>query len=339
MSSTRREQTRSGLAVLLGPSTETGRSPTKPVAPVDKKQVNAIEMAPPMPSHGAADLPLSSIDADPDQPRKSFDETALRELADSIQEYGLLQAITVRPNPKQPGRYIIKTGERRYRASKLAGLRSIPAVIDSAAMHAHRLREIQMIENIHREELTPMEIAAYLREKLVDGKKKGEIAALIKKSPSFVSRHLALINLPKILQEAFDTGRCSDVSVIYELRMLYKDAPEKTEEWLAQGNSELTRSSVGALRQFIREGQGEAHAENERPISPGKANEAPKLDPAEGRRPAKQIDAERSESLSQLLGTRVQVETTQIRIMYLNPEELARIEQILKDGAGNTPEA
>lgn len=322
--STRREQTRSGLAMLLGPersvqAKEPPRPPVKQVVIAEAKEV---------PAGGSGELQLSSIDPDPAQPRKAFDEVALNELADSIKEYGVLQAITVRPNPEKPGRYMIKTGERRYRASKIAGLRVIPAVIDAASTHEHSLREIQMIENIHREALTPMEIAEYLREKLIEGKKKGEIAALIKKSPAFVSRHLALINLPAPLKEVFDSGRCSDLSVLYELRVLHKEAPEKTTEWVARTSIELTRGALNELRSFVR-GEPTDEASQTMP-KPEPANEQkPSERPAPSATTANLVDIKRSETFSRLLGTRVQVEPKQIRISILNPEELERIEKLL----------
>jgi ParB family transcriptional regulator, chromosome partitioning protein len=325
--STRREQTRSGLAMLLGPERSAqAKEPPRPPPPVKSVVVAESKQAP---THGTGELQLSSIDPDPNQPRKAFDEEALQELADSIKEYGVLQAITVRVNPDKPGRYMIKTGERRYRASKLAGLRVIPAVVDAAETHEKSLREIQMIENIHREALTPMEIAEYLREKLIEGKKKGEIAALIKKSPAFVSRHLALINLPAPLQEAFDSGRCSDLSVLYELRILHKEAPEKTTEWMARTTNELTRGLLSELRSFVR-GEEQGDDASQTMPKPQPANEQKTGEKATpNASPATTVDIKRSEMFSRLLGTRVQVEPKQIRISILNPEELERVERLL----------
>lgn len=313
--------------MLLGPersapAKEPPRPPTpaKPVVVAEPKEE---------PTRGSGELQLSSIDADPNQPRKAFDEEALKELADSIREYGVLQAITVRVHPDKPGRYMIKTGERRYRASKIAGLRTIPAVVDAAETHEKSLREIQMIENIHREALTPMEIADYLREKLIEGKKKGEIAALIKKSPAFVSRHLALINLPEPLKEAFESGRCSDLSVLYELRILHKEAPEKTTEWMGRTTNELTRGSLSELRSFVR-GEEQGDDASQTMPKPQPANEQkPSEKTADSEKTVGMVDIKRSETFSRLLGTRVQVEPKQIRISILNPEELERIEKLL----------
>jgi ParB family chromosome partitioning protein len=328
MTSARREQTRKGLSMLLGtppaPARPREEAPRPPLREAARVQVA------PSATNGSPELPVSVIDPDPEQPRKTFEETALAELAESIRELGVLQPITVRPNPKQPGRYWIMTGERRFRAAKLVGLATIPALVGSKGAQA-ALREAQMIENIHREALTPMEIAAYLREKRIAGLQNGEIAALIKKSPAFVTRHLALVNLPKPLHEAYESGRCRDVSVMYELRNLHKENPQKTEEWLvARADAELTRGAMRELRSFL-DGPPPTQAPT---ILDAEAN-AEKSEPGGGspKQRTKDVDTERSEQLSRLLGTRVQVESSHIRISYLNPEELARLETILKAGA------
>lgn len=331
MTSARREQTRKGLSMLLGtPAPPPAR--TREEAPRPPLREAARVKVAPSATNGSPELPISVIDPDPEQPRKTFDETALAELAESIRELGVLQPITVRPNPKQPGRYWIMTGERRYRAAKQVGLATIPALVGSPGAQA-QLREAQMIENIHREALTPMEIAAYLREKRIAGLQNGEIAALIKKSPAFVTRHLALVNLPKLLQEAYDSGRCRDVSVIYELRNLYKESPQKTEEWLAaKADAELTRGAMRELRSFI-----DGPPPTQAPTILDAAADDEKSEPGGNgsqKQRSKDVDSERSELLSRLLGTRVQVESSHIRISYLNPEELARLETILKAGAG-----
>jgi ParB family chromosome partitioning protein len=313
--------------MLIGGAKPNAR--VEPSARIQPKRLEqkAADAQPPAPP---GEIELALIEADPDQPRKHFDEAALQELAESIQDVGVLQAITVRAHPKKTGRYIIIAGERRYRAAKLAGQTSIPAVVSAPANHKLKLREIQIIENIHREELAPMEIAEYMRQKLIEGMKKGDIAALIRKSPAFVSRHLSLINLPSVLQELFDSGRCTEVSVIYDLRVLHKQAPEKVAEWLRKVKADITRSAVDQLRALIAAGKDVQDQDND--SSPEEPTSAMPEQP----RGMKQIDTARSDHLSKVLGTRVQVDSVQIRIAYLNPEELARIEQIIVAGSDRT---
>ena len=93
-------------------------------------------------------LPVDSIDEDPDQPRQEFDPGALQELADSIRQRGVLQAISVRPHPQQPQRWMVNMGARRLRASRMAGKPVIPAFVDEAADSY-----AQIIENEQREGL------------------------------------------------------------------------------------------------------------------------------------------------------------------------------------------
>ncbi|MCA8903202.1 MAG: ParB/RepB/Spo0J family partition protein, partial [Hyphomonas sp.] len=99
----------------------------------------------PMPA-GVSELPIDQIRRNPAQPRRTFDEAALQELADSIRTKGVLQAILVRPDPKDPGNYQIIAGERRWRAAKLAGLKAIPAVVRN--MDELELLEVGIIENV-----------------------------------------------------------------------------------------------------------------------------------------------------------------------------------------------
>ena len=102
-----------------------------------------------------AQVPLNQIEANPFQPRTEFDETALKELAESIQMQGIIQPITVRK--MGPDKYQIISGERRYKASRLAGLTSIPAYVRTA--NDQSMLEMALVENIQRENLNALEIA------------------------------------------------------------------------------------------------------------------------------------------------------------------------------------
>lgn len=109
-------------------------------------------------NEGAVTLNLNDIEPNRDQPRKDFDETALSELADSIAQHGLIQPIVVKPN--LDGRYSIIAGERRWRASRMAGLTEVPVVIKEA--DEQTLMEIALIENLQREDLNAVEEGARL---------------------------------------------------------------------------------------------------------------------------------------------------------------------------------
>lgn len=149
-------------------------------------------------------IKLTEITADPHQPRRVFDEGALAEMADSIKEHGILQPIVVTPHQ---GGYQIVAGERRYRASQLAGLDKIPALVRTLS-NQHKL-ELSLIENLQRRDLNILETAtAYL--KLRDqfnlsmediGKRVGG------KSQSTISNTLRLLRLPENVRQALADGR------------------------------------------------------------------------------------------------------------------------------------
>ncbi len=143
-------------------------------------------------------LPISMVDPKADQPRKYFDKSALEELASSIKENGLLQPILVRETAS--GRYQIIAGERRFRASKLAELTEIPAiVIDKDDKKA---AEISLIENIQREDLNPLEEALGYRALKEDyGMTQEELAERIGKSRSAIANALRLLDLPREVLE------------------------------------------------------------------------------------------------------------------------------------------
>jgi ParB/RepB/Spo0J family partition protein len=273
----------------------------------------------------ALELPIDAIEEDPDQPRKTFDAASLRELAATIQERGVMQPISVRPHAT-PGRYIINYGARRFRASKLVGLTSIPAVVQSNATAAD-----QVIENLQRDALTPMEIAEFIGIELQKGRKKIDIAAAIGKSPGFVSQHVTLLELPAPLQRIFEAGRCRDVTVINELNTLYGRYPDETRAWLEEPPTDITRGAVAVFREYCLE---QARQASEPPTAAdGGADHALPSQPQGQRGAAKarvqRVDAQRSQMLSQALGVSVIVDAKQIRIAYGASENLDRIANAL----------
>ena len=152
------------------------------------------------------EIPLSAIEADPNQPRRSFDEEKLQELADSISQYGVLSPILVRA-AKLPGRFTVISGERRFRASNLAGLSSIPAVVNQGDEALDRTLAIQLVENLQRDDLTPLERAQAIGA-LKDAHNLSirEIAEKLSISKSAVQRSLEILQLPEDLLIALRDG-------------------------------------------------------------------------------------------------------------------------------------
>ena len=138
-------------------------------------------------------LPLSDIQADPEQPRRYFDTAALQELSDSIKEHGVIQPIVV--TPMNDGFQIV-AGERRFRASKLAGLTEIPVVIRT--MSGQKQLEVSLIENIQRRDLNTIETAtAYAKLRDQFNLNAEKISERVHKSPSAVINTMRLLKLPK----------------------------------------------------------------------------------------------------------------------------------------------
>jgi len=151
-------------------------------------------------------LSLSKVHANPDQPRRSFDQEALNELSESIREHGILQPIIV--TPAGDG-YEIVAGERRYRAATIAGLETIPALVRTMT-NQHKL-ELSLIENIQRRDLNAIETAtAYLKLRDQFNLSQEEIGRRVNKSPSAVNNTMRLLRLPKDARTAIAEGRLTE---------------------------------------------------------------------------------------------------------------------------------
>ena len=150
-------------------------------------------------------IPLTDIDPNYEQPRKTFDEDALNELADSIKLHGVIQPIVVVPIGK---RFMIIAGERRFRASKLAGKTDIPAVIRHYSQQ--QIKEISLIENLQREDLSPIEAARAIKVLMNEFNMTQEMAAdRIGKSRSAVANTLRLLTLSDEVIALIEKGRLS----------------------------------------------------------------------------------------------------------------------------------
>ncbi len=149
---------------------------------------------------------LSQIEPNRDQPRKDFDEDALAELAESIKKHGLLQPILVRTKPQ--GGYEIIAGERRWRACRLAELRTVPVVIRD--MDEREVMEVALIENLQREDLNPVEEALGYRSLMVSfSLTQEEVAEAVGKSRSAVANTLRLLDLTPEETESLKKGKLS----------------------------------------------------------------------------------------------------------------------------------
>lgn len=151
-------------------------------------------------------LPISAIEANPDQPRRTFEPFALSELADSIKTLGIIQPLTVRR--MSAAKYQLISGERRFRASQLAGLEQVPAYVREA--NDQEMLEMALVENIQREDLDAIEVAISFRRLMEEcALTQEELAGRVGKQRSTISNYIRLLGLPADVQQSVAAGHLS----------------------------------------------------------------------------------------------------------------------------------
>lgn len=260
------------------------------------------------PASGILEIPIAQIEVNPFQPRTYFDETALIELAESIRIHGIIQPITVRRLAKD--QYQLISGERRFQASKLAGLEKIPAYVRSA--DDQQMLEMALIENIQRENLNAIEIALSYQRLLTEcNLKQEELGDRVGKNRATVTNYLRLLKLPPDIQIAVRDNRIS----MGHARALIN--VESTDKQLYIFKKILNEDlSVRKVEELVRE-MGSTKKEEKTPTAP--AN-----------REVSQLQSR----LSSHFGTRVVVKSDgkkgEIKIPFLSVEDLNRILDILR---------
>ena len=225
-------------------------------------------------------LPLREIEPDPGQPRKTFDDETLAELSASIAEHGLLQPIAVRPKPS--GGYLIVAGERRWRASRMAGLTEVPVIVKDVT--DEQAMELALVENLQREDLDPVEEAAGIRELMTRCDLTQEQAARkLGKSRSALANSLRLLSLPETVLELLKSGF---ITIGHAKVVLGLPTPELQEE-----AAQMIADNQLNVRQ--------AEALCKKLAKPAKEPAAPPLPSA--------LPVEVEESLKQALGSEVRV--------------------------------
>lgn len=173
---------------------------------------------------GLRAVAVDSIRPDPSQPRKTFDEETLSELAESIQSVGIIQPPVVRTHDDG---YLLISGERRWRAARQLGLSTIDVIVrDDLNAHA------QLVENIQREALSPWEIYRVVSAELATGITHAELAKSLGKSRTWVTAYAAIDNMPAILVSALRDGRVTGLTALRGLQQLHIAKPELAAELL-----------------------------------------------------------------------------------------------------------
>lgn len=169
-----------------------------------------------------ANVPVENIEPDPDQPRKSLGN--LDELMASIKEHGIIQPIVVSPSGTEKFRII--AGERRFSAAQKAGLKTVPAIIRS--VEEHRRLEVQLIENIHRQELNPLEEADAYRRLMEEFQlSQRQLATRLGKSPAAINEALRILSLPDAILESVRTSEHLSRSVLLEIAKQDSEAAQQ----------------------------------------------------------------------------------------------------------------
>ena len=248
------------------------------------------------------EIPLSEIRSNPYQPRKKFNDDALHELAESIKNYGVFQPIIVKKSIRG---YDLIAGERRVRASKLAGLEKIPAIVKDFSDEL--MREIALLENLQRENLTSIELA-WAYKGLIDSLHitQDELANRIGKSRSSVTNILGLLNLPSSVQNMVLDGKLS-MGHARELSKL-EDKNQIIEYANKAVNENLSVRDIEEL---------------------GRNKEIKKKNPIVKKDSSNSEYTYIERELSEYLGTNVKIDNKKIEIKFSNMNDLSRILEIM----------
>lgn len=256
-------------------------------------------------------VPISKVEPDREQPRKFFNEDALQELAESIKQYGVFQPLLVQ---KEKDYYKIIAGERRWRAAKIAGLKEIPVIVKE--LSDQEIAEIQLIENIQREDLNPIEIAEGYRQ-LIDkyGFTQDELAEKISKSRTAITNTLRLLKLDErvrqmIVDELISTGHARAILSIEDSDKQYEFAQKIFDE----------KMSVRDVEKAIKNMQKD----------PKVKKDNQKID-----KKTEAIYHSLEENMKQIMGTKVSIQAKngnqgKVEIEYYSQDELDRIVNMIR---------
>ena len=255
------------------------------------------------------EIPLEQIEPNPNQPRREFDEDALRELANSINEIGIIQPITLRQ--VEDNKFQIIAGERRWRASQLAGLQAIPAYIRT--IKDESIMELALVENIQREDLNAIEIAlAYEHLLSAEGMTQERVSERVGKSRTAITNYLRLLKLPAQVQMALQK---KEIDMGHARALLAIDSPSLQIKLFREIQKHgYSVRKVEELAQKLKNGED---------IQSGKKTIATKA-------PIPEEVTRIRQRLSDFLDTKVQMTCSpkgkgKISIPFANEEELARI--------------
>lgn len=275
-----------------------------------KKTVKQKEESETVSEKGEIQLSINKIEPNPDQPRNQFDEDSLQELADSIKQYGVLQPLLVK---KRDDFYEIIAGERRWRAAKMAGLKEVPVIIRDFT--DNEIVEIALIENIQREDLSPIEEALTYKKLMEEfDLKQDEVATKVSKSRAAITNSLRLLKLDKRVQnmledEMISTGHARALLAIHDVNQQYEIAMKVFDEKLSVRDIEKLVKELNKPEKKKKEN----NKENEHSF----------------------LYTNLEEAMKQVLGSKVSIKNKKdnkgkIEIEYYSRDELERIVDMIK---------
>ncbi|WP_302444944.1 ParB/RepB/Spo0J family partition protein [Sutterella wadsworthensis] len=200
------------------------------------------------PGNSVLEIALDKIERDESQPRKNFDEDTLRDLAESIEAYGLLQPIVVRKKPNALDRYIIVAGERRYRASLLLKARTIKAVLLETKTDDAELGYLQVIENIKRDALTTAELADFIAGRIAAKETAVSIGKKLGISKPQMTRYAAWAEMPESIRELVRLQKVPSIKIAYELFRKWKETPEVVEAAISESADDFEWTMAAVKR-------------------------------------------------------------------------------------------
>lgn len=200
------------------------------------------------PEFSIVNLNLNEIEPDPNQPRKFFDEEELKQLAENIKAYGLLQPIVVRKIGEH--KYHIISGERRYRAHLLNEEKTIKAIVRTS-FDPTQIGYLQMAENIQRANLSTAEIAEFIVSRRKIPESQGEIADRLGLNKAIVSQYCSWSDFPETIREAVLTNKIGSIQSAYALFKTWKDYPDETEQFI-EDNEKISASQAKKFNPSIK---------------------------------------------------------------------------------------
>ena len=236
-------------------------------APTVPEAASAPPAAPGASARTASMVPTASLFEDANNPRTEIPDAELDELAEDIRQRGILQPIVVHP-ADAAGRHQIHFGAKRWRAAQRNGLLEVPVVVRDGPTNPYA----QVAETQKRHGLTPLDLARFIRGRIDAGDSNTTVAKTLGLDLTTVAHHLALLDLPPVVDAAMKAGRCSSPRTLYELGKLHAAQPDRVAD-LVSGTEPITRDAVAEIRDSVAQAPEAATMEKPRTARPGRATQ------------------------------------------------------------------